>query len=200
MFGDLYKNEKGWVKRKLGEVCILNPKKSELNIDNSCEVSFVPMVAVSEKGDIDSSDIRTYEEVKTGFTYFVENDVLFAKITPCMENGKGAIAKSLKNGIGFGSTEFHVLRPKVNIIDSQWLYTLTILDMFRHDAERKMTGSAGQKRVPIKFFDDFEVGIPPRELQNQFADFVNQVDKLKFEIQETYFESLDDVSKLQSML
>lgn len=173
-------------------MCILNPKKSELNIGNDKLVSFIPMVSVSEKGDIDVSNIKTYAEVKNGFTYFKENDVLFAKITPCMENGKGAIARGLKNGIGFGTTEFHILRPKKGIVDSYWLYVVTSFSTFRINAERKMSGSAGQKRVPIKFFQDFEIGIPPIELQEQFAAFVEQTNKSKLAVQ----KSLDEMQIL----
>ena len=111
------------------------------------EISFVPMQSVSEQGDIDTTAVRTYEEVQKGFTYFSEGDVLFAKITPCMENGKGAIARGLKNSVGFGSTEFHVLRPKAEVCNSEWIYAITSFSKFRQDAARKMTGSAGQRRV-----------------------------------------------------
>jgi len=159
------------------------------------EVSFIPMQNVSEKGDINTSEIRQLSEVKKGFTYFRENDVLFAKITPCMENGKGAVAKGLKNNIGFGSTEFHVIRP-TNKVNSVWIYTYTTFKSFRKEAERKMTGSAGQKRVPIRFFENYEIAIPPIELQNKFAEFVKRIDKQKFEIQ----KSLEEMQLLQESL
>lgn len=90
------------MKVKLGDVCEINPKGDKLSDDT--QVSFIPMQNITDDGKIDSSIIRTVEEVKKGFTSFRENDVLFAKITPCMENGKGAIARNLKNGLGFGST------------------------------------------------------------------------------------------------
>ena len=169
---------------RLKECCIVNPKKNnDLRLQDGLEVSFVPMPAVSEHGDIDTSEIRLFEDVKTGFTYFAEGDVLFAKITPCMENGKGAVARNLKNGIGFGSTEFHVLRPDYEMANSVWLYTLTTFKQFRVDAESKMTGSAGQRRVSASFLKNYKVSLPPIELQNQFADFVTQVDKLKVVVQ-----------------
>ncbi len=196
MFGDVRKNDKNWKYTTLGKECFLNPKKSELkNMNENFEVSFVAMPSVSENGNIDTSIIKKYDDVKKGFTYFAENDVLFAKITPCMENGKGAVAVGLKNKIGFGSTEFHVLRPKENI-NSVWLYTLTAMKSFRIEAERKMTGSAGQKRVPISFFKTYNLGLPPITLQNQFADIVKQIDKQKFEIQ----KSLEETQKLQESL
>lgn len=165
----------------LNDVCKINPKKTDdKRLRSGLEVSFVPMPAVSETGDIDATEIRTYDEVKTGFTYFAENDVLFAKITPCMENGKGAVAVGLCNEIGFGSTEFHVLRPIKEISNSYWLYAITSFEMFRREAARKMTGSAGQRRVPARFLEQYRVAVPPIDLQNQFAAFVEQTDKSKF--------------------
>lgn len=180
MFGDPFVNEKGWTTRQLSRCSYINPKKSEIDyFTDDFEVSFVPMQSVSEHGEINTSETRTYGEVKTGFTYFYENDVLFAKITPCMENGKGAIARNLKNSIGFGSTEFHVLRPIEGVSNSEWIYQLTVLPLFRKYAEKNMTGSAGQKRVPISFFDKLLVPVPPIELQNQFAEIVTKIEEQK---------------------
>ena len=180
MFGAVGADEKGWGLISLGDCCELNPKKSDDGrLKEGLEVSFVPMPAVTEKGELDNSDIRFYEQVQKGFTYFAENDVLFAKITPCMENGKGAVARGLKNGIGFGSTEFHVLRPKTGVSNPVWLYTIMSFKQFRQDAVRKMTGSAGQRRVPSSFLSGYQVSLPPIDLQNQFAAFVEQTDKSK---------------------
>ena len=165
----------------LSQACIFNPKKSEKkDWTDETIISFIPMPLVSEHGEINTGTLKTYKKVKTGFTYFRENDVLFAKITPCMENGKGAIAQNLKNGIGFGSTEFHVLRPIEGVSNPYWIYYLTAIDSFRIMAEKKMTGSAGQKRVPISFFENMKVNLPPIELQNEFAEFVKLIDKSKF--------------------
>lgn len=176
-------------KTKLASCCEINPKKAkDSRLVDNIEISFVPMTAVSEKGEIDSSDVRRYEDVKKGFTYFIEGDVLFAKITPCMENGKGAVAKGLKNGIGFGSTEFHVLRPIDGISNPYWVYAITSFKSFRKEAESNMTGSAGQRRTPASFLENYEVSLPPIELQNQFADFVAQTNKSKLlEAQQSNF-------------
>ena len=180
MFGDPMIKKDDRNLRKLKEICIINPKKNLASkFTNDIEVSFVPMSSVSEQGDIDVSQRKNYSEVRKGFTYFAENDVLFAKITPCMENGKGAIATGLINGIGFGSTEFHILRPIKNITNPYWIYVLTSFKSFRKLAEVNMTGSAGQRRVPATFLKDYEVRLPPIELQNEFASFVQQVDKSK---------------------
>ena len=197
LFGDLTTNSKQWDEYKLGDACKINPKKSDDNrLMNGVQISFVAMTSVSEKGSIDTSIIKLYDDVKKGYTYFAENDVLFAKITPCMENGKGAVAKGLKNGIGFGSTEFHVIRPIKGKTNAYWIYCLTMFEFFRQDAERKMTGSAGQRRVPASFLENYMVGVPPVALQDQFADFVQQANKLKTKIQnslnetQTLFDSL----------
>ena len=180
MFGMPGTDRYGWGLVALGESCDINPPKNQDNrLVKDLIVSFVPMSAVSETGDINTSAIRKYDEVKTGFTYFSENDVLFAKITPCMENGKGAIAKGLYNGVGFGSTEFHILRPIAGKSNPYWVYVLTMFPEFRTDAANNMTGSAGQRRVPVSFLENYQVSVPPLDLQEKFADFVHQVDKSK---------------------
>ena len=197
MFGDPFNDEKGFGTNKLGEVTGVNPKKAEIkDLDKELLVSFVPMDRVGEKGEFNPEVSKSIGEVYSGFTYFRENDVLFAKITPCMENGKGAVAVNLSNGIGFGSTEFHVLRPLREKSNSYWIYHLTTLIEFRRLAERKMTGSAGQKRVPTDFLNNIQVVVPPIELQNQFADFVKQTDKLKFEMEKSLKELEDNFNSL----
>jgi len=195
MFGIPGTDTHNWGMDALGSVCHINPKKNQdRRLDGNITVSFVPMSAVSEKGEINVSSIKTYDEVKTGFTYFVDNDVLFAKITPCMENGKGAIAKGLHNGIGFGSTEFHVLRPVNTKANPYWLYVLTTFSWFRVNAANNMTGSAGQRRVPASFLENCHVAIPPIALQEQFAAFVAKTDKSKLVIQKS-LEKLEILKK-----
>lgn len=181
MFGQCGEDRFGWGLSRLGDCCIINPSKStEARLEDELEVSFCPMPYVSELGDIKTDETKLYKDVKSGFTYFAEEDILFAKITPCMENGKGAIARNLKNGIGFGSTEFHILRPNRSIITPEWLYVLTTFKQFRKDAEANMTGSAGQKRVPSIFLRNYKISIPPLELQKQYVGILEQLDKSKF--------------------
>lgn len=197
MFGEPGTNEKGWGLYSLGRVCQINPKKGkDQRLASGLKVSFVPMPAVTETGEIDVSETKMYDEVKTGFTYFAENDVLFAKITPCMENGKGAIANGLRNGIGFGSTEFHVLRPISGKTNPYWLYTLTSFANFRLDAANNMTGSAGQRRVPASFLENYKVSLPPIEEQKQFELFVRQCNSARTDIK----HSLQVVELLKSAL
>ena len=181
MFGDPDKNDKEFPLTSLKDCCIINPRKSEdKRLNDEFEVTFIPMAAVSENGMVSLTETRLYEEVRTGFTYFAENDVLFAKITPCMENGKGAIIEKLNNGVGFGSTEFHVLRPVSGVSTPHWIYQITAFDKFRKNAAANMTGSAGQRRVPVSYIENYRIGLPPLQLQNRFADFVRAADKSKF--------------------
>ena len=191
MFGQLGEDPHGFGLKKLSECCEINPRKPK-NIDDDIDVSFVAMPSVSEQGDIDTSIGRKIGEVKKGFTYFAENDVLFAKITPCMENGKGCVATNLINGIGFGSTEFHVLRPIENLSNSYWLYEITMIDSFRETAKENMTGTGGQLRVPVSFLEDYLVALPPINLQNEFELFFKQVKSTKTKL-------LNGIEKLQRM-
>ena len=177
---------------RLGDVCIINPKVPP--IDDSMLVSFVPMQRVGEEGEFDPSEQRTYADVKKGFTYFADADVLFAKITPCMENGKGAIACGMENGIGFGSTEFHVLRPNKKMMMGEWLYYLTVCPTFRKEAERNMTGSAGQKRVPKSFLENYHVNIPVLSEQHQQVQVLNNIFAL-LSLRKQQLAKLDELVK-----
>lgn len=177
---------------KLGEVCLINPKSCTLRDDT--EVSFIPMTKVGEHGEFDASEIKNYSEVKKGFTNFQNGDILFAKITPCMENGKGAIAHNMKNGIGFGSTEFHVLRPDTDKITSEWLYYLTTWKTFRKESERNMTGSAGQKRVPKTFLENYVVNLPDIDTQKSENKILRKVDDLIF-LRKQQLAKLDELAK-----
>ena len=158
------------------EFCTINPKAKQ--IPDDMEVSFVPMQQVSDTGNVQTDTIRKAADVKKGFTFFEEGDVLFAKITPCMENGKGGIAQGLKNGIGFGSTEFHVLHPNPELVSSKWLYYLTSWDEFRKVCAKNMTGSAGQKRVPKSYLEHYKVHLPPIEEQHRIAALLDKVTDL----------------------
>ena len=179
MFGDPVENEKNWKTTLIQNICTINPTKSSVkSLNSNLPVSFIPMAAVGEQGEFYANEIKLLHEVYKGFTYFEEGDILFAKITPCMENGKGAIARGLKNNIGFGSTEFHVLRPNSECNNS-FLYFITKLDLFRKAAEKEMTGSAGQKRVPKSFLQKWTLILPPISLQNQFAKKIEAIEQQK---------------------
>ena len=179
MFGNplssIQKNEL----KKLGDCCQINPRRPSVSISDSDLVSFVPMPAVNEDGYIDGATNEEYGKVKKGFTYFENNDVLFAKITPCMENGKGAIAEALTNGIGMGSTEFHVLRPIDGISNPYWLLTLTRMPIFREYAAKNMSGTGGQRRVGAAFLENFMIGLPSISEQETFETIYRQADKFR---------------------
>lgn len=173
---------KSWPIQRLRFSILSNPVRSEVaHWEDDKLVSFVPMEAVGEQGGMDASQERPIGDVYTGYTYFSEKDILIAKITPCFENGKGAIAQGLKNGVGFGTTEFHVLRPLENI-SAKWLFYLTMSDAFRKIGSSEMLGAGGQKRVQEDFIKDFRTGIPSLSEQQQIAAFLDwktgQIDAL----------------------
>src|SRR5690606_38306636 len=142
------------------------------------------MAAISETGKITGGESRVLAETKKGFTYFERGDVLLAKITPCFENGKAVLLDELKTEIGFGSTEFHVLRPDPERLDAKYLFYLVWNDQFRHAGEKNMTGSAGQKRVPAQFLKGFCVPLPPLETQKQIAAILEKADQLRNDCQQ----------------
>ena len=164
----------------LSQACLINPKKSELRLPSKdLLVSFVPMAAVDEQfGCIIDPETRPFDEVQKGFTYFREGDILFAKITPCMENGKAAIARGLVNGIGFGSTEFHILRPKEGVLP-EWVYYFVRWNSFRAQAATRMTGSAGQQRVPVSFLEEKTIPIPSVEEQQRIIATLQEADSTR---------------------
>lgn len=165
---------------KLGNCCQINPPKNlDLLTHRNLKVSFIPMSAISENGNVDYSMTKFYAQVDKGFTNFIDNDVLFAKITPCMENGKGAVVTGLCNGIGFGSTEFHVLRAIPGLSNPYWIYVLTTFSIFRKAAAIHMTGSAGQRRTPASFLYNYQVVLPSFDRQNEFGRFFLKIDKSK---------------------
>ena len=165
-----------WALTKLKHVTIVNPTKSSSDYDKASdeEVTFLPMENVSEDGVIDTSIRRPISELWSGFTYFEEGDAIVAKITPCFENGKGAHLQHLGSPIGFGSTEFHVLRPRPGVSNGRFLYYLTHSQVFRTPGEAFMTGAAGQKRVPTAFVEEFDVALPPVGEQSLVVDYLDR--------------------------
>lgn len=150
----------GWAWAKLGEVCEVNPLTGIGHLTGA-EVAFVPMASVAELSNkVDISKRRPVSKVATGFTRFASGDVLFAKITPCMENGKIVVVPDVPGGVGFGSTEFHVLRVQPGI-DPLYLRHFIARDYFRRQARGAMSGAVGQQRVPAAFMRDAVIPIPP---------------------------------------
>ncbi len=167
----------GWTSKHLTNIAKINPKKPENGtIDDDLEVSFIPMKCVKElTGNIDLSITRKYTEVKKGYTCFKNGDIIFAKITPCMENGKIAIVHDLKNEIGFGSTEFHVIRLKDNHLSPKFYFYYLIQDNFRDCAQRNMKGTAGQLRVPSDYLKNSMIPIPPLPEQKRIVSKIESI-------------------------
>ncbi|WYP26527.1 restriction endonuclease subunit S [Alkalihalobacillus sp. FSL W8-0930] len=161
--------KQGWEVKKLVEVCQIRPPKKEAKDRLSDEelVSFVPMENLERLSkNFIAKNERALKEVYKGYTFFREEDVLLAKITPCFENGKLGIARNLKNGIGFGSSEYIVLRTKGEIIPDYLFYFLS-KEEFRLNGQKVMTGAVGHKRVPLDFVENTEIPFPKTHLEQQ---------------------------------
>lgn len=163
---------------KLTDVAELNPPLAA-SLGDDDDVSFMPMAAV----DVDSvsavdHETRLYSEVSKGYTPFLDGDVLVAKITPCFENGKIAQAR-LSRRYGFGSTEFHVVRPRDDRADARYLVHFLRQKHIRKQGESRMTGSAGQRRVPEHFFAGLTIPLPPVPEQRRIAAILDKADALR---------------------
>lgn len=158
-----------------GRFCMdVNPRSNRIRIlPPDAEVSFVPMESVGEYGGLQLEQTRTVADVGSGYTEFEDGDVVVAKITPCFENGKGALAIGLVNGAAFGTTELHVLRPST-ILERRFLFYFTISRLFRTTGEGEMYGAGGQKRVPPEFCENVRVPLPPIVDQQDIADFLDR--------------------------
>jgi type I restriction enzyme S subunit len=164
-----------WTIKRIRFVAKINPSKDEVgNVSGDTEVSFIPMEAVGDDGSLILDRVRRVDEVLSGYTYFREGDVCYAKITPCFENGKGAVMRGLLGGIGFGTTELTVVRPKPTQTISEFLYWMFASAEFRRLGEGTMYGAGGQKRVPDNFLRDFVWGFPPLPEQTAIASFLDR--------------------------
>ncbi|WP_223428147.1 restriction endonuclease subunit S [Tateyamaria pelophila] len=182
-----------WLSVPIADVVDINPGVDKSQFKDNEEIPFFPMPAIeAETGRIDTSERRPFGKVKSGFTAFSSGDVLFAKITPCMENGKMAIVPPLPRGVGFGTTEFHVLRP-TGAVNAEYLYYFVSSASLRHEAQHHMTGAVGQKRVPKRYIETKPVPLPPLNEQRQIVEKI-----------ETLFARLDKgeeaVREVQTLL
>lgn len=156
----------GWAATTVAEVCALNPKHDK-DLPDDLVVSFVPMASVSDElGEIVEQTDRPLGEVRRGYTHFADGDVVWAKITPCMQNGKSAVASGLTNGLGCGTTEFFVLRTKGAILP-EYLHRFMRQAAYLHEAQHAMTGAVGQARVPKEFVLNTELPLPPLAEQHR---------------------------------
>ena len=164
-----------WRWATLSEIAAVNPRrKCSIPFAPDTPVSFIPMPSVSEhSGTITSPKIKPFSEVSKGYTYFEEGDVLFAKITPCLQNGKHAIAHNLANGFGFGTTEFHVLRPNEKVT-ADWIHRFLRQPMVLREATRYLRGAVGQQRVPKEFLINLRIPLPPLAEQKRIVAVLNE--------------------------
>lgn len=185
----------GWRWVKLGAVCEINPRRPKnMKRYDDKETTFLPMESVNEKnGGIRTGLVRSFLEIKKGYTYFEENDILFAKITPCMQNKKSTIATDLIDGIGFGTTEWHVLRSGNEVLP-KWIFYFIRNDLFIREAMNNFTGSVGQQRVPTSFLEIYPIVIPPLPEQQKI---VSKLDRqmTQIEMMKKEAEKQDNRSK-----
>jgi type I restriction enzyme S subunit len=165
----------GWQTKKLGEVCLIKPPKSEARerVSSDTLVSFLPMenLGISQKFP-KPTQTKPLSAVVGSYTYFANGDVLLAKITPCFENGKLGIAEGLTNGIGFGSSEFIVFRPD-KTLHKEWLYYYLSREDFRNAGAARMGGAVGQQRVPKEFVEGYSIPVPPLPEQQRIVGLLD---------------------------
>ena len=191
----------GWMWTTLEEVSELNPRIDKQSIDDDLEITFLPMKNVEElSGKIDLSETKRFSELKRkSYTPFRDGDILFAKVTPCMENGKIAIAYDLKNGIGFGSTEFHVIRLSEEQ-SKQFFFFYFLQQKFRQEAKRAMTSAVGLLRVPTDYMRKVPIPLPPLLEQQAIVSEVESRISVVDEVEKTVTAELRRAEQLRQSI
>ena len=181
-----------WKMMRLEEVAEVNPRRPRLTVESKTPVTFLPMSAISENAQgIIVRELRPHAEVAKGYTYFEEDDLLFSKITPCLQNGKHTLATGLEGGFGFGTTEFHVVRAKANLSARYMFRVLTQAKIIDRCA-KNFTGTAGQQRVQPQILNDLPFPLPSLSEQHSIAELLDSVDM-------TVAEAREERNKLQSL-
>lgn len=188
-----------WEMVSIKRIARISPKVDLSNYKIDEKVTFLPMEKVSSNGDIDCEILKPIREVKQGFTAFKKNDVILAKITPCFENGKGALLDKLETEIGYGSTEFHVLRASKRI-KAYYLYLITHSSKFLTLGEAMMTGSAGQKRVPTDFVANYQFPLPLMSEQQQIIEYVENLNRKISDTIQSYQTQIDRLKEYKNIL
>lgn len=196
--GKLYKTSE-WKEVKLEDVCQINPKTEIKDMKDDDIVSFLPMTSVKAECNYYTEENVLYSKVKKGYTKFKNGDVLFAKITPCMENGKVCIVDNLIQDIGFGSTEFHILRCLNNIIP-KYVYYVVIQQCFRKKAKKNMVGAVGQQRVPADFMKNFDILLPSLLEQQQIVAEIEKRFLVADELEKAVNDSLLQAENLKQSI
>ena len=166
--------------KKLSDLAFINPKTDLSMLSDADNISFIPMEDISDDyGEWIGKRIGSKSDIK-GYTKFQDGDIVWARITPCMQNGKSALLTNLVNGKGYGSTEFHVVRIKSSDVLPQYIHTLLRHFDVLSDAKKYFTGSAGQQRVPTSYLENLLIPVPPLEVQKQIADeYANGIEQAK---------------------
>jgi type I restriction enzyme S subunit len=196
----IYDNRK-YSNVRLDEISLINPAtKGKIPKDDNMQVSFVPMSAVDAvRGEISNEETRPLSQVRKGYTYFENDDILFAKITPCMQNGKHAIAKNFKNGIGFGSTEFHVIKSLENVMP-EWIHFYLRQKSYLLGAKNNMQGAVGQKRLPESYLKETIIPLPSvNEQRIIIEDLKSKYNKIR-KIMDNINEQLSFIEELPSSI
>jgi type I restriction enzyme M protein len=191
-----------WKLIELKKVVTINPSKSEIkDFPNNMDVSFIEMASVSDKGFVENKVNKKLGELRKGsYKYFKEDDILIAKITPCMENGKCGIAEGLTNNIGLGSSEFHVFRTGKNILP-KYLFAILNRDEIRLVAETNMTGASGHKRVPEYFYANIKLPLPPIKIQQKIVDEIEILEKQEKNLQSKIYTHKEHINNsLENLL
>ena len=167
----------GWQILRLGDVAEVNPRRPKLDLADDTQVTFLPMTAVADDFlGILTRDQRLYREVAKGYTYFEENDVLFSKITPCLQNGKHTLATELNGGFGFGTTEFHVVRAGKRAT-AKYLFRVLTQPHLIEQCRKSFTGTAGQQRVQPETLKALRIALPPPPEQRAIAAVLDSIDE-----------------------
>lgn len=162
--------------KTLDEIATFRPSKDEIKaLPADTDVSFVPMASLNTfDASFEAVETRKLTDVSSGFTYFRNNDILLAKITPCFENGKAGIAHNLKNGIGFGSTEYIVIRADESVVYPEWIFYYINTREFIDGGKPFMTGTAGQQRIDINYVKQYQIPVPSLEEQKMLLDEIHR--------------------------
>lgn len=193
---------RGWRITKISDLASVNPRlPNKESINENLEVQFIPMKLVEEViNKIHLTETKVFKEVQKGsYTPFVDGDVIFAKVTPCMENGKIAVAEKLKNGVGYGSSEFHVIRCCDKLLNKYVFYFL-VRDKFRSEAESAMTGAVGLRRVPKQFIENYFIPFPEVEEQKQIVQEIESRLSVADKLEETINNSLRQAEALRQSI
>lgn len=178
----------GWKWSRLSDISIINPRN---NAENELKVSFVPMTLIDTKFDGGhDQEVRLWKEIKQGFTHFAEGDIGVAKITPCFENSKACVFKNLVNGIGAGTTELHIVRPINNTLNPRYVLACLKSPSFLLVGETKMTGTAGQKRLPKDFLESYPFALPPLAEQHRIVAKVDELMAFCDQLEQTQSDNI----------